>query len=84
MGGFATSWKDEATVWGALWPVSATEQVKAMQTAMSLTHRIRIRYLSGVSPSWRIKYGNRYLSIAGIVNPNEANKLMDVICKEAE
>ena len=83
MGGFSVVWKDEATVWCALWPVSAKEQVEAMQTVMTITHRIRIRYRDGVSPAWRVKFGDRYFAIVSIVNPNEAEKQLDLLVKEA-
>jgi SPP1 family predicted phage head-tail adaptor len=83
LGGFTSTWGDEVSLWAAIWPVSASEQVQAMQTVMTITHRIRIRYWSGIHSSWRIKFGDRYFAIVSIINPNEANKILDLMVKEA-
>ncbi len=83
MGSFTTTWVDHATVWAAIWPISASEQVQAMQTVMTMTHRIRIRYRSVLKASWRIKFGTRYFNIVSIINPNIENEMLDLMCKEA-
>ena len=83
MGGNISTWEDEATVSAGIWPVSASEQVQAMQNVMTISHRIRIRYRSILKASSRIKYGERYFNIVSVVNPNEENRLLDLICKEA-
>lgn len=82
MGGYSETSKSEITVWAAIWPVSASEQVKAMQNTMTISHRIRIRYRT-VDPSWRIRFGLRYFSIVSVVNPNEGNAWIDILSKEA-
>lgn len=83
MGGFVTIWTDAATVFAAIWPVSASEQVQAMQTVTTISHRIRIRYRSNLKASWRIKYGLRFFNIISIINPNMENKILDIMVKEA-
>jgi SPP1 family predicted phage head-tail adaptor len=83
MGGFADTWNDTATVWAAIWPVSASDLIQAAQTTLVVTHRIRIRYRSTFKAAWRVKFGNRYFSIISVLNPNEKNEYLDLICKEA-
>jgi len=83
LGGFTLTWADVATVWAALWPVSANETVQSNQQVMTISHRIRIRYRSILRPSWRIKYGNRYFAIISIINPEERNEWLDLMVKEA-
>ncbi|OPY74917.1 MAG: Phage head-tail joining protein [Syntrophorhabdus sp. PtaU1.Bin153] len=83
LGGWTISWADTGTVWAAIWPVSASEQVKAMGQTMTITHRIRIRHRGNIRASHRIKYGNRYFNIVAITNPNEANEYLDILAKEA-
>jgi len=83
MGGSTESFNALATVWAAIWPVSATEQVQTMQNVMTISHRIRIRYRSGMLASYRIKFGTRYFNIVSIVNPNEKNEWLDIMAKEA-
>ena len=83
MGGFINSWTDADNIWAAIWPISANERVKSDKVTMNITHRIRIRYRSVFRPSWRIKFGYRYFSINSIINPNEKNEILDLMCMEA-
>lgn len=83
MGNFTESWNDLATVWAAIWPMSANEYKQAMQNVMIVSHRIRIWYRSAFKASWRIKFGNRYFNIVSIINQNEKNEYLDLMCKEA-
>jgi len=83
MGGFVTSWVDAATIWAAIWPVSAAETVQSMQPTMTISHRVRIRYRSVLRANWRIKFGLRYFNIVSVINPNEKNEMLDLMCKES-
>ena len=83
MGGFTLTYADVASLWAAIWPISANETVAANATTMVVSHRIRIRYRSAFSPDYRIKYGTRYFAIVSIINPNERNEWLDLMCKEA-
>lgn len=83
MGGFTESWADGATVFAAIWPTSARELIQANSTAMVVSHRIRIRYRRDVKGSYRVKFGNRYFAIVSIINPEEKNEWLDLMCKEA-
>ena len=82
-GGWTVSWADVATVWAAIWPVSAGDVVQANATAMVISARIRIRYRSTFKGSWRIKFGNRYFSVVSVLNPSERNEWLDLMVKEA-
>ena len=83
MGGWINVFVTAATVFAAIWPVSASEQIQAAQQVMTISHRIRIRYRSVFKSSWRVKFGTRFFSIVSIINPNEAGKYLDIMCKEA-
>lgn len=83
MGGYSVVWKDEATVWAAIWPTSAKEAVTDRQSGLGTTYRVRTRYKAGVKSNWRITYEDRYFNIQSIINPNESNRALDLICEEA-
>jgi SPP1 family predicted phage head-tail adaptor len=83
MGGYTTTYATDSSAWAAIWPTSAKEQIVANAPSMIVTHRIRIRYHSTIDGSWRVKYGTRYFSIVSIVNYEEANRWLDLLCKEA-
>ena len=82
MGGFIIAWADIDTIWAAIWPIGAKELILSMQNVMEITHRVRIRYRSVLRPEWRLKFGTRYFAILSIINPNERNEWLDLICKE--
>ena len=75
-------------VFVAIWPISATAQIQAGQLAMTMTHRIRMIYKSDLRSDWKIKYRDkyrdRYFAIVSGINPNEADKEIELICKETE
>ena len=83
MGGFSVTWTDAATVWAAVWPVNATETIQGSREGMTVTHRVRIRYRSVVRSSWRISWSGRLFNIVSIIDPNAANRWLDILCKEA-
>lgn len=83
MGGFVNSYSTLCTVFCAIWPTSATEIIAANAISMVVTHRLRMRYRSGLKASYRIKYGTKFFNIVSIVNPNMANNMLDIMCKEA-
>ena len=83
MGGFTVTWTDAATVWAAIWPVSASETIQAAQATMTVTHRIRIRFRSVLKASWRIAWAGRYFNIVSIIDPNMAHRWLDIMVKES-
>lgn len=84
MGGTTITWNDGSTIFAAIWPVSANEATRSGQLSMDITHRIRVRYRRDIKGSWRLKFGERYFNIVSIINPNTANRSLDILCKETE
>jgi len=83
LGGYSDVWATTKEVWAAIWPLSASDVIEGMKTSAQVTHRVRIRYQSGITSAMRIKFGTRYFSIQGTpINPNEANEYLDLVCKE--
>ncbi len=70
------------TLWAAIWPVSASEMVKQGQQRMETTHRFRVWYDSGIVHSMRIVYGTRTFKIESVINPDEANRMLDILAVE--
>jgi SPP1 family predicted phage head-tail adaptor len=82
-GGFDTTWTDVTTVWAKKTTHRSNEAVQAMQMTGTMIHNFRIWYRSDVKPSWRIKQGNKYMSIIGLVEVNEGpNRYLDITAKE--
>lgn len=75
------AWTTFATVWAAVDSLSARETERFAETVGFMTHRIKIRYLSGLTSAMRIVYRNRVLEIGQIM---EQDRLwhQEIICTE--
>ncbi len=76
------TWTTFATAWAAIIPLSGRELLAAQQIQASVTHRIVLRYLSGLDPSMRIVYNGRYFDIQQVININEQSRQMELQCIE--
>ncbi len=84
MGGQVVTWASLATnIPAAIWPISASEAMEGMKQGLTISHRVRMRYRANMKASLRLKYGNRYFNIVSIINVQEANRTLDLLCKEA-
>ena len=82
MGGFSTTWTDLFDMRAAIWPLSAKESLDAMKLELVVTHKIRIRYRSGITAKNRIKFGSRIFNIISLINPDERNRILDILATE--
>lgn len=82
MGGITKSWATWKSVRAAIWPISGKELIEAQKLEAKLTHRIRIRYLSGLTPKHRIKLGSRIFKIHSVINFNERNREIEIMAEE--
>lgn len=76
------SWSVFATVSARVSPGQGREFVLAKQVNAELTHEVEIRYRSGLTTSNRVIHKTRTLEIVSIVNPEERNRNMILLCKE--
>ena len=72
----------ECTVWGSIEPLSGRELLLAQQIQATVTHRVRIRYHSGLDPSMQIVFGTRTFDILSIINLEERNRELEIMCRE--
>lgn len=82
-GSVIESWDTFATVWGGMDPIAGREYFAAKQTQAETTHRIRIRYLSGVLPKMRVFWDSRTFDITQVINYGERNEEMHLMATEA-
>lgn len=76
------SWEPMATVWASVEPVSGREFFAAAQVQTDITHRVRMRYLAGVTPKHRIRFGERLLDVRLVRNIEERNAELELLCVE--
>ena len=76
------TWIDIAVVRAGIYPISGKEFFAAETVNSEITHKVKIRYIKGLSPSMRIKFNNRIFSIESIINFQEKNIELQLLCKE--
>ncbi len=82
MGGFTETWAKLHGTWAAIWPVNAKETRENMRLEANITHNIRIRYRTGINHTMIIVFGSRTFEIKGIINVDERNIWLDLVCNE--
>lgn len=81
-GGFTLSWTNVATVWAAIEPLSGRERMIARKLQSSVTHRITIRYRTGVTARMRVQSGSRVFNIRHVINLEERDELLELLAEE--
>lgn len=72
-----------STVWAAIEPLSGQQYFAAKQTMSEVTHRVTMRYLSGVLSTMRLSFSGRYFSIVSVINLDERNRYLVLMVTEA-
>lgn len=75
-GGQTDPWADPtevAKVWAGIEPLSGTEQLRGMQLTASVTHRITVRYRTGLTAKHRLRKAGttRVFNIRSVTNLEE-------------
>ena len=81
-GSVVESWSGFATVQASIEPVSGREYFDSQTTQADLTHRIYLRYVSGVTPKMHVKFNQRIFDILSVINTRERNVELQLMCRE--
>ena len=73
-GELISTWTTFATVWAEITPLTGREYWSARQINAETTGKIRTRYISGLTPKMRVKFGTRIFNITGLSNIEERNE----------
>ena len=74
-------WSDFKTLYASITPLTAREFFKS-GVFNEVTHKIELRYTPGIKPKMRVLFNTRVFSIESVINIREANKTLQLICKE--
>lgn len=77
-GGFENGLVPVKTVWANIDPLGGREFYEAQAANASVTHKITIRYWSGLKRSHVFSYKDRVFEIQYIINVNEADRFMEI------
>jgi SPP1 family predicted phage head-tail adaptor len=77
------NWTPFATnLWASIRPLTGEEVLQAQQVQAEVTHEVKLRYLAGVTPQLRVLFGARVFNILSVVNTDERNYELVLLCKE--
>lgn len=77
-----STWGPSQARYASVVPMSGDEATIGGQESGVVTHEVTIRYHGGESPKDRIVFGTRVLEIRRIVNVDELNRKLVILCSE--
>ena len=81
-GAEVASWATFLTVHGSVEPLVGREWFANNTTQQRVSHRVRMRYQAGVLPKMRILYDSRVLKIESVINVEERDRELVLMCQE--
>jgi len=84
-GGLTDPWANPtqvATVWAEITPLSGSEQLRAMRLEERVSHRIRMRYRTDVTPQHRMRLGIRQFNVRSVLNEGERSRWLIILVDE--
>jgi SPP1 family predicted phage head-tail adaptor len=84
LGATVQSWQNLANVWASIEPLSAREQFNLHSTYTAATHKIGMHYIAGVTAKCRVLFGTRAFDIESVINPEERNEDLNLVCSEVQ
>jgi SPP1 family predicted phage head-tail adaptor len=78
-----TTWHRVATCDASITPLSAREFFAAQQVQADVSHRIVVRYVPCISPRMRVVFGCRVFHIESVLNTDERDVTLELLCKES-
>jgi SPP1 family predicted phage head-tail adaptor len=77
-------WVDVITTRAGIYPINGKEFFAAEKTNSEVTHKVNMRYIPNkhITPDMRVKFGNRYFHIVSVINFQEKNVELQLLCKE--
>jgi len=76
------TWGTFVAVWASIEPIHGREFFESAKLNANITHRIKTRYAAGVTPDMRVLYGTRLFDIQSIINRDERNRELELMCME--
>lgn len=81
-GAVVTKWRNIATVWAEVKPLSGREYFSAQQVQSEVTTQIWIRYQKGIEPTMRVVHNDKHYEILAVLNHNGLGISLQLMCKE--
>ena len=76
-------WATAVTLSGSIEPLSGRERLIAGAVTGEVTTRVRMRYDANITPKARLLHGARVFDIAAVMNREDRDAEVEVLCREA-
>lgn len=81
LGETVLAWSNSSAVWASVEGVSAREALLAGQQDTTVTHKVRLRYLPGLTQQMRFAWRGRTLDIVSLLE-HDNRSVHEAICTE--
>lgn len=75
-------WSKYLSAKAGIYSIDGDETEKMHQENNSVTHRVIMRYRAGVTAKMRVNFNGRLFDIESVINVNERNKSLKLMCEE--
>jgi SPP1 family predicted phage head-tail adaptor len=82
-GSIVPTWSTYAIIHGSVSPLIGNEYFSSQAVQAGVTHRVRIRPLSDITPKMRLYWDGRYFDINSIIDVEERGREMVLMCTES-
>lgn len=72
----------QKAVWASIEPLSGKEYFSAKQVNSEVNVKITLRYIESLLPQWVVRFGQQTFNIEAIINFEEKNKYLQLLCSE--
>ena len=82
-GSIVTAWETFATTWASIEPLIGREYFAQEREQATVSHKIRMRHLRGITHKMRIAWELRIFEIESVLNVGERNREIVLMCSES-
>ena len=76
------SWATFSTQWAEIITQSGKEFLEAREQHSELSHILKMRYISGVTPKMRINNAGNFYNILAVFDPSKRGRALKLYCTE--
>jgi len=81
-GGLTQSYAPVTYIYADIKPTNANSTYRQGIVQEKVTHEVTIRYMTNISTNSRINYGTRLFNVKGIINVDERDRFLKLLCEE--
>ena len=81
-GGIAQAFSPTTIIYANIKPTGANSSYRQGMVQEKVTHEVTLRYMSNIDTNSIIVFGNRKLNVRGIINVDERDRFLKLLCEE--